>query len=63
MTQLTLPFNLAGLPAIALPWTRSHDGVPVSLQIVGRRGDDWRVLAAAQRLQALAPWRTDSAHA
>ncbi len=60
MTQLTLPFNLAGLPAIALPWSRSHDGVPISLQLVGRRGDDWRVLAAAQRLQALAPSRTDA---
>jgi Asp-tRNA(Asn)/Glu-tRNA(Gln) amidotransferase A subunit family amidase len=61
VTQLTLPFNLAGLPAIAVPWTRSRDGVPVSLQLAGRRGEDWRVLAAAQRLQALAPWRGSAA--
>jgi Asp-tRNA(Asn)/Glu-tRNA(Gln) amidotransferase A subunit family amidase len=57
VTQLTLPFNLTGLPALSLPWTRTPDGVPVSIQIVGRRGADWRVLAVAQRLQALAPWR------
>jgi aspartyl-tRNA(Asn)/glutamyl-tRNA(Gln) amidotransferase subunit A len=61
MTQLTLPFNLSGLPAIAVPWTCSRDGVPISLQIVGRRGDDWRVLAAGQRLQALAPSLPDRA--
>jgi aspartyl-tRNA(Asn)/glutamyl-tRNA(Gln) amidotransferase subunit A len=57
VTQLTLPFNLTGLPALSLPWTRTPDGVPVSIQVVGRRGADWRVLAVAQRLQALAPWR------
>jgi aspartyl-tRNA(Asn)/glutamyl-tRNA(Gln) amidotransferase subunit A len=57
VTQLTLPFNLTGLPALSLPWTRTPDGVPVCIQIVGRRGADWRVLAAAQRLEALSPWR------
>lgn len=57
VTQLTLPFNLTGLPAVSLPWTRTRDGVPVCIQIVGRRGADWRVLAVAQRLQALSPWR------
>jgi aspartyl-tRNA(Asn)/glutamyl-tRNA(Gln) amidotransferase subunit A len=56
VTQLTMPFNLAGLPAIAVPWTASKDGVPVSVQLVGRRGADWQVLAAAQRLQAASPW-------
>ena len=57
VTQLTLPFNLTGLPALSLPWTRTPDGVPVCIQIVGRRGADWRVLAVAERLQALSPWR------
>jgi aspartyl-tRNA(Asn)/glutamyl-tRNA(Gln) amidotransferase subunit A len=60
VTQLTLPFNLTGLPALSLPWTHTPDGVPVCIQIVGRCGADWRVLAVAQRLQALSPWR--SAH-
>ena len=53
VTQLTMPFNLAGLPAISVPWTRTPDGVPVCLQLVGRRGADWHVLAAGQRLQQL----------
>jgi aspartyl-tRNA(Asn)/glutamyl-tRNA(Gln) amidotransferase subunit A len=57
ITQLTMPFNLAGLPAVSVPWTRSREGVPVCLQVVAPRGRDWRALAVAQRLQALAPWR------
>jgi Asp-tRNA(Asn)/Glu-tRNA(Gln) amidotransferase A subunit family amidase len=56
ITHLTLPFNLSGLPAISIPWSSSRDGVPISLQIIGRRGRDWSTLAAAQRLQSAAPW-------
>jgi Asp-tRNA(Asn)/Glu-tRNA(Gln) amidotransferase A subunit family amidase len=57
VTNLTSPFNLAGLPAVSVPWKRSKDGVPICLQIVGPRGHDWRTLAAARRLEALAPWK------
>lgn len=57
VTQLTAPFNLAGLPAATVPWTRSAGGVPISVQVVGPRGADWRVLAAAQRLEAMSPLR------
>jgi aspartyl-tRNA(Asn)/glutamyl-tRNA(Gln) amidotransferase subunit A len=53
VTQLTLPWNLTGLPAITIPWSASRDGVPIGIQIVGRRGADWSVLAAGQRLEAL----------
>jgi aspartyl-tRNA(Asn)/glutamyl-tRNA(Gln) amidotransferase subunit A len=55
VTNFTQPFNLSGLPALSLPWTASKDGAPISIQLVGRRGDDWRVLAVAQRLEAMAP--------
>jgi aspartyl-tRNA(Asn)/glutamyl-tRNA(Gln) amidotransferase subunit A len=53
ITQLTLPWNLTGLPAITIPWSKSRDGFPIGIQIVGRRGADWAVLAAGQRLEAL----------
>jgi Asp-tRNA(Asn)/Glu-tRNA(Gln) amidotransferase A subunit family amidase len=56
VTQLTMPFNLAGLPAISIPWKRSRQGVPICLQVVGRRAHDWATLAAAERLQRAAPW-------
>jgi aspartyl-tRNA(Asn)/glutamyl-tRNA(Gln) amidotransferase subunit A len=55
VTQLTLPWNLTGLPAITIPWSTSRDGVPIGIQIVGRRGADWAVLAAGQRLESLRP--------
>jgi Asp-tRNA(Asn)/Glu-tRNA(Gln) amidotransferase A subunit family amidase len=55
VTQLTMPFNLSGLPAITIPWSRNADGVPIGLQLVGRRGADWQVLGAAERLESFAP--------
>jgi Asp-tRNA(Asn)/Glu-tRNA(Gln) amidotransferase A subunit family amidase len=57
VTGLTLPFNLAGVPAIALPWSSTADGVPVSIQLVAARGRDWDLLAVARRLEAAAPWQ------
>jgi aspartyl-tRNA(Asn)/glutamyl-tRNA(Gln) amidotransferase subunit A len=51
VTNFTQPFNLAGLPAISIPWTMSKDGLPISVQLVGRRGEDWRVLSIAERLE------------
>ena len=56
VTNLTLPFNLSGLPAVSVPWSTSKDGVPICLQVVGPRGHDWRTLAFAQRLEAASPW-------
>jgi aspartyl-tRNA(Asn)/glutamyl-tRNA(Gln) amidotransferase subunit A len=53
VTHLTLPFNLAGLPAISMPWGRAKDGAPLAIQLVGRRGHDWQVLAFARRLEEI----------
>lgn len=56
VTQLTMPFNLTGHPAISIPWSQTQDGVPLALQIIGRHGADWQVLAVAERLEHLSPW-------
>ena len=56
VTNLTAPFNLAGLPAISIPWMLSREGVPIAVQLAGKRGQDWRVLSIAQRLAAASPW-------
>ncbi len=49
--RLTLPVNLAGLPAVAIPVPR-RDGPPASLQLVGRRGSEEMLLATAAALEA-----------
>lgn len=49
------PFNLTGQPAASLPVGRTSAGLPVGLQIVGRRLDDRTVLRIAHAFeQALA---------
>jgi aspartyl-tRNA(Asn)/glutamyl-tRNA(Gln) amidotransferase subunit A len=52
----TYPFNLTGQPAATVPAGWTEAGLPVGLQIVGRRLDDARVLRAAAALEAAAPW-------
>ena len=48
----TLPFNALGWPALAIPAGPAEDGLPSSVQLVGRRGADALVLAAGVRLAA-----------
>jgi aspartyl-tRNA(Asn)/glutamyl-tRNA(Gln) amidotransferase subunit A len=50
MTHFTRAFNDTGWPALALPCGPAEDGLPASLQLVGRQGDDARVLAAGLSL-------------
>jgi Asp-tRNA(Asn)/Glu-tRNA(Gln) amidotransferase A subunit family amidase len=45
--SLALPANLAGLPAVSVPIGSGRDGLPVGLQVMGRRWADAVVLRAA----------------
>ncbi|MBM3606549.1 MAG: amidase, partial [Alphaproteobacteria bacterium] len=51
----TMPFNLGEQPAVAVPCGYDAAGVPIGLQIAGRRFDDLAVLHAAHAWQAIAP--------
>jgi aspartyl-tRNA(Asn)/glutamyl-tRNA(Gln) amidotransferase subunit A len=48
----TYPFNVLGWPALALPCGPAEDGLPASIQLVGRGGSDALVLAAGRLLEA-----------
>jgi aspartyl-tRNA(Asn)/glutamyl-tRNA(Gln) amidotransferase subunit A len=53
LIRFTFPFNALGWPALALPCGPAEDGLPASLQLVGRPGDDALVLAAGRLLASL----------
>ena len=43
-------WSLLGLPAVHLPLLRNAKGLPVGLQLVGRMGEDHKLLAAARHI-------------
>ena len=53
---LCYPFNYSGQPAVSVPAGWTARGLPVGLQIVGRRLEDALVLRAAATFEALRPW-------
>jgi aspartyl-tRNA(Asn)/glutamyl-tRNA(Gln) amidotransferase subunit A len=55
--SFTFPFNFTGQPAATVPAGFTQDGLPIGLQIVGRRLDDALVLRASAAYEAAAPWR------
>jgi amidase len=56
LTQLAIPVNLAGLPALALPVPSEHH-LPASLQLVGPAGGEERLLATGAVLEEAAGYR------
>lgn len=49
-------WNLSGHPAASVPMGAGPDGLPVGVQIIGRRGHDGHVLTAAGHLEQAMPW-------
>src|SRR5215211_1235433 len=53
---LTYPVNFSGHPAASIP-AGMADGLPVGMQLIGRRYADVDVLAASATFERLRPWR------
>ena len=51
LTRFTYPINVLGWPALALPCGPAEDGLPASVQLIGKPGDDALVLAAGQAVE------------
>ncbi|WP_245428244.1 amidase [Roseiarcus fermentans] len=49
----TVAFNMSGQPALSIPCGFSGEGLPIGLQIVGRRFDDVRLLSVARAYEAI----------
>jgi amidase len=54
---LTYAITMTGLPAISIPCGFTSEGLPVGLQIVGRRLAETTVLKAAAAYEAITPWK------
>lgn len=51
----TVPLNVTGLPGVALPFGKSHEGLPINVQIVGKWHDERTILHIASLLEAVSP--------
>ncbi len=58
LLRLTRPANLAGLPAISIPCGFSSEGLPVGLQLIGRRFGEPTLLRVAWFYERSTPWHT-----
>jgi Asp-tRNA(Asn)/Glu-tRNA(Gln) amidotransferase A subunit family amidase len=47
----TAIFNLTGHPAVVIPVTKSDNGLPIGLQIVGKRGEDDKLLMICEQIE------------
>ncbi|HET8997409.1 MAG TPA: amidase [Acetobacteraceae bacterium] len=54
--EFSYPFNMSWNPAASVPCGFTAEGLPVGLQIVGRRFDDLGVLQAAAAFEQVQPW-------
>jgi amidase len=49
-------FNVTGQPAAVVPWGLDHDGIPLSVQLVGRTSDEATLLALSTQIETARPW-------
>jgi amidase len=51
-----VPWNHLGNPAMAVPFGFSPEGMPLSIQVIGRPGDEATLLSLAAQIEAERPW-------
>jgi amidase len=49
-------FNATGQPAASVPWGVDDDGMPLSVQLVGRPADEATLLALSSQIESAHPW-------
>ncbi len=54
--EFSYPFNMSGNPATTVPCGFTEAGLPVGLQIVGKRFDDLGVFQASRAFERARPW-------
>ncbi len=54
LDMFTVSMNLAGIPACSVPCGLATNGLPLGMQIVGNKFDDYRVMQMAKHIETLA---------
>jgi amidase len=54
--EVMIPASLAGLPAVAVPAGFGANGLPMGVQLIGRRGADGGLLRLAQAYHQVTRW-------
>ena len=49
-------FNVTGQPAAVVPWGLDGDGIPTSIQLVGRPFDEATLLSLGAQIEKARPW-------
>jgi amidase len=57
IVAFTPTWNMTGQPAVAVPAGLDGEGLPVSVQLVGRPADEATIIRLAAWLEAARPWR------
>ena len=52
----TAPANVAGLPAVSVPFGWSEAGLPVGIQLVASAGDEATLLRLSAQIEEARPW-------
>ena len=55
-TPFTPIFNLTGQPALTIPAGISAEGLPLSVQLVGRPGSEDTLYSLAGQIESARPW-------
>lgn len=55
----TVPYNMSEQPAASINWTYSAQGLPIGVQVIGKRFDDAGVLALARLIEQIRPKQRD----
>jgi amidase len=54
--EVVVPASLAGLPVVAVPAGFGPQGLPMGLQLIGKRGADRQLLELAEAWHAATDW-------
>ncbi len=55
--SFTDPFNFTGQPAASVPCGYDANGLPIGMQIIGRRFDDYTVIKTSAAFERAFPWK------